>query len=392
MSEQCCNAGESNSQQKNIAISRCSQPSNQDVASTDSEQPREDAATLTPLGRRQPNALLWGKLLVAALVWVGLYFANEPWWNWFFGSLLGMNLEERLAGSLHFFFYDTVKILLLLTGLMFVIGMLRASFNMDKARDFLEGKGLFFGLVMAVALGVITPFCSCSSIPLFIGFVAAGIPLSITLTFLIASPLVSETAAILIGAQFGWDIAVAYLIAGSLIAIAIGWVSSRFKLDKWVNQSVFDTKVAKLRAGGHVPTLQERVNAAMGEAKDIFSKVWIWVIVGVGIGAAIHSWIPADFFATYVGPDNPLGVPLATILGVPLYANGGGVVPIGEALWAKGMPLGTVMSLMMGAIALSIPEGIMLRRVMKPQLLALFFGSVTVGIIIVGYLFNIIYA
>ena len=246
MSEQCCNRGESNSQQKNIAISCCSQPANQDAASTDSEQTREHAATLTPPGRRRANALLWGKLLVAALVWVGLYLANEPWWNWFFGSLLGMNLEERLAGSLHFFFYDTVKILLLLTGLMFVIGMLRASFNMDKARDFLEGKGLFFGLVMAVVLGVITPFCSCSSIPLFIGFVAAGIPLSITLTFLIASPLVSETAAILIGAQFGWDIAVAYLIAGSLIAIAIGWVFSRFKLDKWVEQSVFDTKVAKL--------------------------------------------------------------------------------------------------------------------------------------------------
>ncbi|MEZ5154297.1 permease [Rhodococcus zopfii] len=354
--------------------------------------PNLQGRQLSPPPALARNGVLWLKLLSAAAAWVVLYMGNEPFWDWLYGDAIGLDLNARLGSSLHFFSYDTVKILLLLTGLMFAIGMLRASMDLNKARTFLEGRGLVVGLVLAVVLGVITPFCSCSSIPLFIGFVAAGIPLSITLTFLIASPLVSETAAILIGDHFGWGVAGAYLIAGSLIAIVIGAILSRFDLDKWVEPYVFDTKIAQLRAEGRAPTLQERVDAAVVEVRDIFTKVWKWVIVGVAIGAAIHGWVPADFFARYAGADNLFGVPLATLFGVPLYVNGGGVVPIGEALWAKGTPLGTVMALMMASIALSIPEGILLRRVLKPQLLALFFGSVTVGIIIVGYLFNFIYA
>ena len=335
---------------------------------------------------------LVAKLLGAAAVWVAVYRLNKPLWDWLYGDLLGLDLNGRLGGALHFFSYDTVRILLLLTGLMFVIGMLRASLDLEKARRFLDGRGLFVGLILAVVLGVVTPFCSCSSIPLFIGFVAAGIPLSITLTFLIASPLVSEVAAILIGDQFGWDVAGAYVLAGSLIAIVIGFIFSRFDLDKWVEPAVFKTRIGELRADGHVPTLQERVDAAVGEAKEIFTKVWKWVLIGVAIGAAIHGWVPTDFFATYAGADNPLAVPVAVLAGLPLYVNGGGVVPIGEALWSKGMPLGTVMALMMSAIALSIPEAVMLRRVLKPQLLALFFGSVAVAIMVVGYLFNFIHA
>ncbi|MDP9801677.1 uncharacterized membrane protein YraQ (UPF0718 family) [Arcanobacterium wilhelmae] len=333
----------------------------------------------------------WGTLAAGVTGWVVAFVANESLWTWLFGQVFGLDVEGRLGGALHFFAVDTVKILLLLTGLMFVIGVARASLNLDRAREFLEGKGLFVGLVLAVVLGVVTPFCSCSSIPLFIGFVAAGIPLPITLTFLVASPLVSETAAILIGSQFGWGIAGAYVAAGSLISLMVGFVFSRFHLEKWVEGSVFGiTLGAAPTSGGRMPA-RARVNSAIAETRDIFSKVWLWVIVGVAIGAAIHGWVPADFFAGYLGADNPLGVPLATILGVPLYVNGGGVVPIGEALWAKGLPLGTVMSLMMGAIALSIPEAIMLRRVLKPQLLALFFGAVTVGIIAVGYLFNALF-
>ena len=246
--------------------------------------------------------------------------------------------------------------------------------------------------MLAVVLGVVTPFCSCSSIPLFIGFVAAGVPLSITLTFLIASPLVSEIAAIMIGDQFGWDVAAVYVLAGSVVALGVGLVLSRFRLDHWVEDMVFATKVARLRADGHVPTLDERVEAAVDEAKDIFSRIWKWVLLGVGIGAAIHGWVPADFFAQHAGADNPFAVPLVTLAGIPLYANGAGVVPVGEALFAKGMPLGTVMAFMMGTIALSIPEAIMLRRVLRPQLLAIFFGSVTLGIIVIGYTLNLIYA
>ncbi len=330
-------------------------------------------------------------LLLAAAAWTLAYALNEVAWTWLYRDLLSLDITSGWPSVLHFFSYDTVKILLL-TGLMFAIGMLRASFDLDRARDFLNGKGLFVGLALAVVLGVVTPFCSCSSIPLFMGFVAAGIPLAITLTFLIASPLVSEVAAILIGAQFGWGVAIAYVVAGSLIAMGIGFIFSRFELDKWVEPEVFRTRITALRANGHAPSLQERVDAAMAETKEIFTKVWKWVVVGVAIGAAIHGWVPTDFFASYAGADNPLAVPVAVLVGLPLYVNGGGVVPIGEALWSKGLPLGTVMALMMSAIALSVPEAIMLRRVLKPRLLALFFGSVAAAIVVVGYLFNLIYA
>ena len=328
------------------------------------------------------------RLGLGALAWVGLYAFNERFWDAAVGWL-GLDLGERPVASVHFFLYDTVKIFLLLLGLMFVVGLARASLDLDRARDYLEGRGLGLGLFLAVVLGVVTPFCSCSSIPLFIGFVAAGIPLSITLTFLIASPLVSEIAAIMIGDQFGWDVAVAYVLAGSTLAMGIGWVFSRFRLDRWVEDVVRTTRVAALRAGGHRPTLAERVEAALGESRDIFRDVWVWVLVGVGVGAAIHGWVPTDFFARWAGPQNPLAVAVATLAGVPLYVNGAGVVPVGEALWAKGMGLGTVMAFMMSSIALSIPMAIMLRRVMRPPLLALYFGSVALGIMALGLVFNL---
>ncbi|MBX7432348.1 permease [Mycobacterium sp. Y57] len=330
-----------------------------------------------------------GILALAALAWIGAYALNEYLWDAIVGWL-GLNLEVRAVGAIHFFCYDTVKILLLLTGLMFVVGMLRASLDLDKARDYLQGRGLFVGLVLAVVLGVVTPFCSCSSIPLFIGFVAAGIPLSITLTFLIASPLVSEIAAITIGDQFGWGIATAYVVAGSVLSLVIGWIFARLDLSRWVEDMVFTTKVAQLRAEGHVPTLAERAGAALAETKDIFRTVWLWVVAGVAIGAGIHGWVPADLFASVAGPGNPFAVVVATLAGVPLYVNGAGVVPIAEALWAKGMSLGTVMAFTMSTIALSIPQAVMLRRVLKPPLLAIFFGTVAAGIMLIGFLFNIV--
>ncbi len=335
------------------------------------------------------DAKLWTRLALAALGWVVTWQLNEWFWNAFVGWL-GLDPQQRIVGALQFFAYDTVKIFLLLIGLMFVVGMLRARLDLERARAYLEGRGLVTGLVLAVVLGAVTPFCSCSSIPLFIGFVAAGIPLSVTLTFLIASPLVSEIAAIMIGDQFGWGIAAAYVLAGSVIALAVGWVFSRFDLRHWVDEMVFTTRVAALRAGGHVPSLRERIDAATAETKDIFGSVWKWVLAGVGIGAAIHGWVPTDFFARYAGPDNPFAVVVATLAGVPLYVNGAGVVPIAEALWAKGVSLGTVMAFTMSCIALSIPQAIMLRRVLRPPLLALFFGAVTLGIIVIGVLFNLL--
>ena len=340
-------------------------------------------------GDSSERTRILGVLVLAGLGWAALYALNEYIWDAIVGWL-GLDLQTRVVGAVHFFLYDTVKIFLLLTGLMFVVGMLRASLDLDKARDYLQGRGLFVGLVLAVVLGVVTPFCSCSSIPLFIGFVAAGIPLSITLTFLIASPLISEIAAIMIGDQFGWHIAAVYVGAGSVLSLLIGWIFSRFDLSRWVEPMVFATKVGALRADGKVPTLAERVDAALGETKDIFRSVWLWVLLGVGIGAVIHGWVPADFFVRFAGPDNPFAVVVATLAGLPLYVNGAGVVPIAEALWAKGMSLGTVMAFTMSTIALSIPQAVMLRRVLKPPLLALFFGTVAVGIMIIGFLFNIV--
>jgi uncharacterized membrane protein YraQ (UPF0718 family) len=343
----------------------------------------------TTLDQQRHELRLRVLLIVGAAGWVVLWLVNERLWDALF-RWAGLGLESRPVGAVHFFLYDTVKIFLLLLGLMFVVGMLRTSLDLDAARRYLEGKGLAVGLFLAVVLGVVTPFCSCSSIPLFIGFVAAGIPLSVTLTFLIASPLVSEIAAIMIGDQFGWDIAAAYVLAGGALSMAIGWAFSRMDLERWVEDLVKSGRVSALRDAGHRPSLSERVDAAIAETKDIFRDVWKWVLLGVAIGAAIHGWIPADFFARYAGPDNPFAVVVATIAGLPLYVNGAGVVPVGEALWAKGMSLGTVMAFMMSAIALSIPQAVMLRRVLKPPLLALFFGTVALGIMLLGFLFNLV--
>lgn len=344
----------------------------------------ERLRTTTPTGR-------WVALGLAAAAWAGLYALNEVAWTWLVRDVVGADLESRAAGAVHFFLYDVSKIFLLLAGLMFVIGLLRASLDVERARAYLEGRGLFLGLVLAVVLGAVTPFCSCSSIPLFMGFVAAGIPLSVTLTFLVASPLISEVAAIMIGDQFGWGIAAAYVAAGAVVSLLIGWGLSRLRLDQWVEEMVFATRIAALRAEGRVPSWAERVDAAVAETREIFGKVWKWVLLGVAIGAAIHGWVPAEFFADVAGADNPLAVPVVTLAGMPLYVNGAGVVPIAEALWSKGMPLGTVMAFTMSAIALSIPEAVMLRRVLKLPLLAIFFGAVAAGIVAVGYLFNAVF-
>jgi uncharacterized membrane protein YraQ (UPF0718 family) len=272
--------------------------------------------------------------------------------------------------------------------MIFVIGMLRTTLRPERVRDFLEGKPLWLALGMAAVLGAVTPFCSCSSIPLFIGFVAAGVPLGVTFAFLIASPLVNEVAVVMLGDMFGWQITGAYVAGGMLLAVGAGWFFSRLDLDRYVEGFVFDAPVARLGAAGRRPTLAERVEVAREETREIVGRVWRWVVVGVGIGAAVHGWVPTEFFARYAGPDNPLAVVLATAAGIPLYANAAGVVPIAEALWTKGMATGTVMAFMMATVALSIPELVLLRRVLKPRLLALFFGTVAVGIMIIGFTVN----
>lgn len=340
---------------------------------------------------RSSTPWLVAGLLGALVLWAGLLALNEVAWTAVLGDWFGLDLDGRVAGAVHFFLYDVVKILLLLVGLIFMIGMLRTTLRPERVRTFLEGKPLLLSLGMAAVLGAVTPFCSCSSIPLFIGFVAAGVPLGVTFAFLIASPLVNEVAVVMLADMFGWQLTGAYVAAGLGLAVLAGWVFSRMRLDRWVEEFVFAAPVARLAADGGRPGLAARVAAARAETREIVGRVRVWVVVGVALGAGIHGWVPTELVSTYAGPDNPLAVVLATVVGIPLYSNAAGVIPIAEALWAKGMATGTVMAFMMGTVALSVPEAVLLRRVLKPPLLALFFGTVAVGVMLVGFLFNAVF-
>jgi uncharacterized membrane protein YraQ (UPF0718 family) len=307
-----------------------------------------------------------------------------------FRSVFRVDLASTLGGAVQFFLYDTVKITLLLLGLLFLVGLVNTQISPEKVRAVLAGKGLIVGILLAVALGAITPFCSCSSIPIFIGLVAAGVPLAVTLAFLVSSPLISETGIILMGGTFGWPIAAGWALAGAVVSITVGLVLSRFKLDKWIEPFVFTSRTTQLATATTRPSMRERVTASWGETWDMLKKILPFLLLGVLIGAAIHGWVPDEFFATVAGPDNPFSLLIATFAGAPLYANPAAVVPLASALYAKGVALGTTMAFMMSLVALSIPSLIMLRRVMKWQLLALFTGIVLAAIFVIGFIFNLV--
>lgn len=337
-----------------------------------------------------PDRRVWGLLGLAALAWAVAYALNEVGWTALFTHTLGLDLEDRATGSVHFFVYDTVKIGLLLVGLMFAVGLVNTQLTPERVRDFLAGRHFATALLLAVGLGAVTPFCSCSSIPIFIGLVAAGVPLAITLTFLVASPLISETGIVLMGGTFGWDIAGLWALAGAAVAIAVGLVISRFDLDRWVEPFVFTTATARLAQQEEPPTMAQRAAASWQETRATLVKVFPYLVLGVAIGAGIHGWVPEDFFARYASADNPWALLVATFAGAPLYANPAAVVPLASALYDKGASLGTVIAFMMSLVALSIPSLVMLRRVMKTQLLALFTGVTLAGIFLIGAAFNLL--
>ncbi|MCB2412324.1 permease [Demequina sp. TTPB684] len=343
----------------------------------------------------------------AALVWLGAYQLNERMWDWLLFDGLGLDPDARPASALHFFLYDTVKIALLLTGIIFAVGVLRTFITIERTRALLGGRREGVGNVMAAGLGVATPFCSCSAVPAFIGFVGAGVPIGVTLSFLIASPLVNEIAVGLLWTAFGWQIALLYVAAGLLIAITAGWVLGRMGVERWVEPFVLKQNllVSATSAAGSPgpgtpgagaagvdtrPSPRLRVRIGIQEVRDILGKVWPYLLVGVGIGAVIHGWVPSDFFAEHAGPENPVGVLVAVVLGVPLYSNAAGALPLVEALADKGVPMGTLLAFMMSVVALSLPEMVLLKRVLKLPLLGAFVGVVAVGIVAVGYLFNAI--
>jgi uncharacterized membrane protein YraQ (UPF0718 family) len=331
----------------------------------------------------------WVGLGAAALGWLALYEINLPLWDWLVYDVAGMSSASRLGSGVHFFFYDSIKIVLLLIGIIFLVTVLRSFMSVERTRALLGGKREGVGNVMAAGLGVITPFCSCSAVPAFIGFVAAGVPLGVTLSFLIASPLVNEVAIGLLFGMFGIGPTLLYVGAGLLIAIVTGYILGRLKLEHWVEPFVFET-----RLGGQVIdpsvglTWDDRIQMGVEEVGLILRKIWPYLLVGIALGAAIHGWAPEDFFTQYAGAGNPFAVLIAVLVGIPLYSNAAGVMPLVQALHDKGLPMGTLLAFMMAVVALSLPELILLRRVLKPPLIVTFVAVTGAGIVAVGYLFN----
>ncbi len=304
-------------------------------------------------------------------------------YNW-----LGLARGKHLTEAVHFFVEDTTKIFFLLVTIIFVVAVVRSFFPPERTRRFLAGKNLFVAHVLAALLGVVTPFCSCSACPLFIGFVEAGIPLGVTFSFLISSPMVNEVALVLLFGLFGWEIAAIYLFTGLIVAIVAGIIIGRLNMERYVADYVWEIRMGE----AEVPTMtwHERFQYAKGYVKEILSKIWIYVLGGIAVGALVHGYVPQDFLLKYAGPNNPLAVPIAVILGVPLYSNAAGVIPIVQALMAKGLPLGTTLAFMMAVTALSFPEMVILSQVLKRELIMTFVGIVSVSIIIVGYVFNLL--
>ncbi|MDT0164024.1 permease [Actinotalea sp. AC32] len=325
----------------------------------------------------------------AVVVWVALYAVNRPFWDWLVGDVVGLDLAGRLGSGVHFFLYDTVKIALLLAGIIVVVTVLRSFVSVERTRALLGGRREGVGNVMAAGLGVVTPFCSCSAVPAFIGFVAAGVPVGVTLSFLIASPLVNEVAIALLLGLFGIGPTLLYVGAGLLIAVVGGWVLGRMRPERWVEPFVLETRV-----GGRVvdPSAglawDDRVRMGVDEVGVVLRRIWPYLVVGIGIGAVIHGWAPEGFVERYAGAGNPFAVLVAVLLGVPLYSNAAGILPLVEALHDKGLPMGTLLAFMMAVVALSLPELVLLRRVLRPPLVAVFVGVVATGIVAVGYLFN----
>jgi uncharacterized membrane protein YraQ (UPF0718 family) len=326
----------------------------------------------------------------AVVLWLITYNVIQPLANWISYTALGLAEDSRFGGSLAFFLYDVPKILLLLSGMVFVISIIRTFFSPERTRAMLGGKREGIGNVFAALLGIVTPFCSCSAVPLFIGFVESGIPLGVTFSFLIAAPTINEVAVIMLFGLFGWKVAGLYVLSGLAIAIAAGIVIGRLKMERYVEDFVWQIKSGAGQTFDEKLTLNDRIERAWDSVKEIVGKVWLYVLIGIAVGAGIHGYVPESALAGIMGRQAWWSVPVAVLLGIPLYSNAAGVIPIVSALMEKGASLGTVLAFMMSVVGLSLPETIILRRVLKPQLIAVFVGVIALAIIFTGYLFNII--
>lgn len=333
---------------------------------------------------RQPQSFL----VIAAIIWIGIYKMLEPLSHILVNSL---QLEQgsHAYDALQFFLYDTPKVLLLLAGVVMVMGMVNSYFTPERTRALLSGRNEGVGNIMASLLGIVTPFCSCSAVPLFIGFVQAGVPLGVTFSFLISAPMVNEIALALLFALFGWKIAALYMGLGLTIAIVSGYIIGRLKMEAHLEDWVRNMPQISATAQGDTLTLTDRIHAGFASVREIVAKVWPYVLAGIAVGAVIHGYVPQDFMAGLMGKGAPWwSVPVSVLIGVPMYTNAAGIIPIVEALLAKGASLGTVLAFMMSVIALSLPEMVILRKVLKPRLIATFITVVASGIMLVGFVFN----
>jgi uncharacterized membrane protein YraQ (UPF0718 family) len=322
----------------------------------------------------------------------GVMYYNLQWFvDWLIYGLLGMNEDLYFTSALHFFAFQLPQVFLLLTFIIFTVGVIRSYFSPEKTRKALEGKSLFTGNILASLLGVVTPFCSCSAVPLFIGFIESGIPLGVTFSFLIAAPMINEVALVLLLGMFGTKIALLYMGTGLLIAICAGWIIGKLNPVKWVEPWVYEISADQNDTPEEVLNLEQRFQVGIDAVKDIFRKVWAYIVAGLLIGAIVHGYVPADFMVSLMGHNTWYSVPLAVLIGIPLYSCAGGIIPIISVLLEKGITLGTALAFSMAIIGLSLPEIIILKKVLKMPLIGIFIGVVALGIMIVGYIFNYIF-
>ena len=334
------------------------------------------------------------KFLIPAILlplWFLLYLNLEGLAILIVDSLLKLPQDNHLTSAISFFIFEVPKVLLLLILIVFVVGIVRTYFSPERTRKILGGKKLFAGNVSASLLGVVTPFCSCSAIPLFLGFVESGVPLGVTFSFLVAAPMINEVALVLLFGLFGWKTALMYVSTGLIIAMFSGFVIGKLKLEKYVEDWVYKTKAGHQVIEAAKISFAQRITSGFDSVKEIVGKVWIYVVIGISVGAGIHGYVPENFMASLMGKSAWWSVPVAVVIGIPMYSNAAGIIPIVQALLEKGASLGTVLAFMMSVIGLSLPETIILKKVLKIKLIVVFISIVAAGIIIVGYLFNLIY-
>ena len=328
--------------------------------------------------------------MVLLLAWWGVYQSLSPVSRWITYRLLRLPVGQHFSAAVEFFVFEVPKVLMLLTVVVFVVGVIRSFFTPERTRAILAGKRESLGNVLAAGLGIVTPFCSCSAVPLFIGFVTAGVPLGVTFSFLVAAPMINEIALGLLFSMFGWKVAAIYLGTGLSVAIISGWVIGRLKMEMYIEEWVFQTRTGPATTEEQTNTWADRITAGWTSVKDIVGRVWLYVVIGIAVGAGIHGYVPENFMASIMGKSAWWSVPLAVLIGVPMYSNAAGIIPVVQALLGKGAALGTVLAFMMSVIGLSLPEAVILRKVLKMRLIITFFGIVAIGILLVGYLFNLI--